>query len=151
MARIIATIASAALALAFSAADHAAPGAGGGGKQREGGGGGSGMQQRDGKHEQRHGPGAHQQDHESHDDRGVGRPGDSARGEGRKVQRRPTREDDGFGRPIFGGELMSADERERFRLQMRNAEGEGERERLRNEHRGMILQRARERGESLSD
>lgn len=47
---------------------------------------------------------------------------------------------------IYGHELMSAEERERYRQEIRNAETAEERERLRSEHQAEIRSRAEARG-----
>ena len=49
-------------------------------------------------------------------------------------------------RPLWGQEMLSEQERNRFHLEMRNARSEQERLRIREEHQALIRQRAQERG-----
>ena len=51
--------------------------------------------------------------------------------------------------PIYGGQLMTEQERLEYRERMRNAETADERERLRIEHAEQVQERARERGVTL--
>jgi hypothetical protein len=51
--------------------------------------------------------------------------------------------------PIYGEELMSAEERERVRVQLQEARDGGERRRIRGRHRRAMDERARERGIGL--
>ncbi len=63
----------------------------------------------------------------------------------------PAAEDDGGGRPMFGRQLMSAEERAAHRARMRAAATDEERARLRAEHHQQMLERARERGVTLPE
>ena len=52
---------------------------------------------------------------------------------------------------IYGGKLMTDQERNRYREQLRNAGSDEEREQLMMQHREMIEQRAAEQGVELTD
>lgn len=53
--------------------------------------------------------------------------------------------------PIFGYRMMNDAERDEYREKMRNARSAGERQTLRDEHRKLMENRARERGATLPD
>lgn len=50
---------------------------------------------------------------------------------------------------IYGGELMTEQERNRYRERLQNAKSEGEQKQIRAEHQKMIQERARQRGVEL--
>lgn len=52
---------------------------------------------------------------------------------------------------IFGGEMMTKQERKQYRKQLKECKTEGERERFRREHRHRMQERARLRGIELAD
>lgn len=52
---------------------------------------------------------------------------------------------------IYGGELMSAQERAQYRKQVAGAKGSGEQARVRQQHRERMQKRARERGVALDE
>jgi len=57
--------------------------------------------------------------------------------------------DDTFGQ--YGRRFLTAQERERFHLEMQNAATEEERERIRERHRDIIRERARQQGVTLPE
>jgi hypothetical protein len=52
---------------------------------------------------------------------------------------------------IFGEQLMTEQERNEFRNRIRLAKSDGERAQIRNEHRKQMLERAKQRGVTLSE
>ncbi len=52
---------------------------------------------------------------------------------------------------IFGGQMMTEQERLQYRERIEKAGSEGERERIRAEHKEQMMQRARERGVKLDE
>ena len=70
---------------------------------------------------------------------GAGTPGSQDRGAGRQREY------------IYGAELMTPQERERYRVRLRKAQDEGREEAERDGHRRRIRERARERGVTLQE
>ena len=57
----------------------------------------------------------------------------------------------GYEAPVYGSELMTGEERERYRERLSNAQSAEDRERIRSEHHEQMQERARERGVTLPD
>lgn len=53
--------------------------------------------------------------------------------------------------PVYGSQLMTAEERDAYRARMRSAKTQAERDQLRQEHHAAMQQRAKERGVTLPD
>ncbi len=55
------------------------------------------------------------------------------------------------GAPIYGSQLMTAQERDEYRAKMRSAKTQAERDRIRAEHHAAMQERAKEKGVTLPD
>jgi len=53
--------------------------------------------------------------------------------------------------PIYGSQLMTAQERDEYRARMRNAKTQAERDRIRAEHHAAMQERAKDKGVTLPD
>lgn len=79
---------------------------------------------------------------------GMGRGGGQGMGQGQGMGRGSTTADDG---QIYGRQLMTQEEMNRYRQRMRNAKTAQEREQIRAENHKQMQERARQRGVTLPD